>query len=107
MPVTRRRRLIDFYSSSGGEANRPLVPRAVPRAVSGRRGYRHGRWRRNAAFLERLLQDTLTQREQECPQPLHSTQINLYHRYIDPLYILALFIYRTLTRTVFRSIFWC
>ena len=44
---------------ASGQADRPLVPGALPRHVARRRGDRHGRRRRDAALLERLLQGPL------------------------------------------------
>lgn len=58
---------------AGGETNRSLIPRPVLSTIPRRRGDSHRRRRRDAAVLERFLQDTLTQGEQERSQPIHST----------------------------------
>ena len=48
---------------AGGQADRPLVPGALPRHVPRRRGHRHRRRRRDTALLERLLQGPLPKGE--------------------------------------------
>ena len=50
-------------AGAGGQADRALVPRALPRHVARRRGHRHRRRRRDAALLERFLQGALAEGE--------------------------------------------